>query len=211
MDLLKKFQNKWRGLTQSWGTDGMKRKLWNKEFAEGRWEFIENTSGDIIYPYIERYCNNGSILDLGCGSGNTGCELAFDKYREYMGVDISDVALQKATERSKDCNRAGKNRYEQSDITTYTPAQKYDLILFRESIYYVPRFKIKATLDRYVPFLKDDGVLIIRWHDRKAGEDILGLLGDSYRIIETNPAGDAGPMVVVFRAARKEAAVAGSH
>jgi SAM-dependent methyltransferase len=58
----------------------MKRRLWNREFANGRWNFIENTSGDLIYGYIEKYCRGGSILDLGCGSGNTDCELDGDRY-----------------------------------------------------------------------------------------------------------------------------------
>src|SRR6266568_5347303 len=121
MKLATKISNMVRGLKQSWGSSRIKQKLWNKEFAGGRWDFIENTPDDFIYPLIKKYSRNGSILDLGCGSGNTGCELNVNSYREYTGVDISDVALEKAKRRSESCQRGKKNRYALSDISAYVP------------------------------------------------------------------------------------------
>src|ERR1700761_5925657 len=91
-----KIRNFVRGRVQKWGSAQQKQKLWDEEFANGRWDFIENTSGDVIYQYLEKYCRKGSLLDLGCGSGNTGCELSADAYSEYLGVVISEVALEKA-------------------------------------------------------------------------------------------------------------------
>jgi SAM-dependent methyltransferase len=199
MKLSVKIKNVLRGLKQSWGTSRIKRNLWNKEFAEGRWDFIENTAEDIIYSFIEKYSRNGSILDLGCGSGNTGCELNSDKYGDYTGVDISDVAIEKAVRRSVVNGRDKKNHYHQSDITAYTPLQKFNVILFRESIYYIPRVKIKSVLDHYSKFLKTDGVFIVRWHDQRQGGTILNLLGDAYELVERYSPTDTGPMVMVFQ------------
>jgi len=195
MKLSVKTRNVLRGLKQSWGTSRIKRSLWNKEFAEGHWDFIENTADDIVYPYIEKYSRNGSILDLGCGSGNTGCELNSNSYREYTGVDISDVALRKASERSRTCGRAQKNHYVQHDIASYSPIRKYDVILFRESIYYIPRIRIKGMLERYARYLEPEGVFIVRWHDSKVGSEIVDF---PFRVIEKySTAG--GPCIVVFR------------
>src|SRR5262245_7357764 len=95
-----KIRNVVRGLKQRWGTGEMKRALWNKEFASGHWSNLENTVEDVIYYYLRRYCKDGSLLDLGCGSGNTGCELADNAYRDYTGVDISDVAIEFAQKRA---------------------------------------------------------------------------------------------------------------
>src|SRR6185436_19758258 len=91
-----KFKNLLRGLKQVWGTARMKQELWDREYAAGKWNHCENTAGDRIYAFVEKYCRNGSILDMGCGSGNTSNELDANRYGDYTGVDVSDVAVQKA-------------------------------------------------------------------------------------------------------------------
>jgi len=172
--------------------------LWNKEFAEGHWDFIENAKGDAIYEYLVRYAKNGSILDLGCGTGSTGCELDGTVYRLYTGIDISDVAVEKANARSKAANRADKNNFFHADITEYVPDQFYDVILFRESIYYIPRSKLKFVLQRYAKYLKSDGVLIIKWFDFEQGEKALKYAKDGFRIHEKS-AKASGPLVAVLK------------
>jgi SAM-dependent methyltransferase len=199
MRAVNKIRNILRGLKQGWGTPGMKRALWNREFSSGRWNFIENTSGDVVYQYIEKYCKNGSILDLGCGSGNTGCELDPSKYQDYTGVDISDFAIQMAARRSKEKQRDDKNRYFQADIATYTPTVDHNVILFRESIYYIPRPKIRRVLDKYCRYLAENGVFIVRGHAKEEGESILRVLGSGYTVVEQCAAVAPGPFVVAFR------------
>ena len=95
-------------------------------------------------------------------------------YQNYQGVDISEVALDKARQRSVALQRGACNRYAQSDILTYVPDQKFDLILFRECIYYIPEFKILGMLDRYAQYLKPGGVFTSSArHDSTAGEKLI--------------------------------------
>jgi 2-polyprenyl-3-methyl-5-hydroxy-6-metoxy-1,4-benzoquinol methylase len=179
----------------------MKQGLWNKEFSEGKWDFIENTSQDIVYRYIEKYCAGGSILDLGCGSGSTGCELSAAAYSNYTGVDISDVALVKANSRAQVADRSQKNRYFQADITAYTPTHSYDVILFRESIYYIPRQRISRLLDHYANFLHPNGVFIIRGHDKNQVAPLLETISAGRTVVEQELPSGAGPVVIVLRPA----------
>ena len=88
-----------RGFIASYGPSGIKKRLWDKEFSGTKWDFIDNTVGDCVYPYLEKYARNGNILDLGCGPGNTANELAASVYQSYIGVDISEAALAKAVKR----------------------------------------------------------------------------------------------------------------
>jgi SAM-dependent methyltransferase len=199
MNPMIRVKNAWRGAVQRWGFPSMKRRLWNQEFATGRWDAIERTPGDMVYPFVEKYCRGGSLLDLGCGSGNTGCELAANSYEEYTGVDISDVAIEKARLKSQECQRGQKNHYIQADISSYVPAKTYDAILFRESIYYLPRTQINATLERYSRCLTGNGVIIIRWHARNVAEGQLKLIGGHLKTIEYYSPDPAGPVVVIFR------------
>jgi len=183
----------------------------DKEYASGSWNHCDDTSGAWVYQFVEKYCRRGSILDLGCGSGNTGNELDAISYRDYTGVDISEVAVRKAAERSAQNGRADKNQYIRSDIRSYVPRKKYDVICFRESIYHVPRSRMKETLDRYAHFLTDDGVFVVNLSRDGTEEvrEIVGWIEANYRVTEKHwreaPAPDTAryygdAFVLVFRA-----------
>ena len=195
-----------RGFLLSYGPSNLKKRFWDKEYSEEKWSFAYDTVGDCVYAHLERHVANGSILDIGCGSGNTATELA-PTYKTYLGVDISEAALAKAKRRSEECGRQDKNRFECGDFLTYVPTGKYDVILFRESMYHVPLGKVKSTLDRYSEFLKDDGVFVVRlFASSRDGKDkhrpiaMLGIMEAEYDVIEKCQYEEPGrPNVIVFR------------
>lgn len=174
------------------------RSTWNREFRDGTWDFLEQTSDDHVYRYIIKYCRQGTILDLGCGSGNTGTELPLDSYAEYTGIDISDVAVEKAKERSNLNSRATKNQYLQGDILSFVPPRLYDVVLLRESIWYIPRAKLQSVLHRYAQFLKPDGVFVVRIYERNKFSDIVTLIQTHYHVIEAKMPPDSNDIIIVF-------------
>jgi 2-polyprenyl-3-methyl-5-hydroxy-6-metoxy-1,4-benzoquinol methylase len=151
-----------RGLLLSYGPQTLKKRVWDTEYSNEKWHFAYDTVGDCVYSHLERHALNGSILDLGCGSGNTATELDSSVYRSYIGVDISEAALDKAAKRTIESGRQNKNRFECADFLAYEPNDQFDVILFRESMYHVPMSKVKSTLNRYSKYLKEDGVIIVR-------------------------------------------------
>jgi SAM-dependent methyltransferase len=153
---------KMQSALKSYGPSGIKRFLWNKEYSGEKWNFADNTLGDCVYSHLEKHLANGSILDLGCGAGNTATELAFNAYKLYVGVDISETCLSKARRRSKECGRGEKNQFACGDFLSFAPAQQFDVILFRESMYHIPIAKIPSTIRHYTSYLKDGGVFIVR-------------------------------------------------
>jgi SAM-dependent methyltransferase len=198
-----------RGFLLSYGPSNIKKRFWDKEYSEEKWAFAYNTAGDCVYAHLQRYTTDGSILDIGCGSGNTATEMA-DTYRGYLGVDISEAALTKARRRSQECRRGEKNRFECGDFLTYVPTGQYDVILFRESMYHVPLGKVKATLDRYSVYLKEGGVFVVRLFassgDRPDGKDkqrpaaMLGIMENEFDVLEKCRYEEPGrPTVIVFR------------
>lgn len=140
--VVQKFKSGLRGLVQRNGSARIKRWLWDAEFTSGKWDCLDDMSQDCMNPYIERYANKGAVLDLGCGPGATGNELAVDSYHSYTGVDISDVAIDKARARTLRNQRETRNSYCQSDIYSYVPVQQYDVIAFGDSLYYCTHFWI---------------------------------------------------------------------
>lgn len=162
MNIVDRTANFFVAALKSYGPSGVKKRLWDREFSGTKWNFIDNTAEDCVYLILEKYADNGSILDLGCGPGNTANELAATAYESYVGVDISEAALEKARKRTVASGRETKNIFFQGDFIKYEPNQKFDVILFRESMYHVPMGKIKDTLDHYARYLKSHGVFIVR-------------------------------------------------
>lgn len=200
MHLAQKARNVLRGLVQRYGPENAKRHLWNGEFSTGRWSCLDQTGDESVHLQIEKYANNGGVLDLGCGPGTTSLELNPAAYSFYTGVDISDVAVQKATARAQELGRADRNEYCQSDILTYVPTRQYDVILYGDSIYYVPPRKIAAMLKRYSTYLTKGGVFIARMFDVSGKrQHILDTIESHFDVVEKHLHEQTRVCIIVFR------------
>lgn len=195
---------------KAYGPTNIKKYFWEKEYSGDKWNFAQESRGDCIYSHLEKFATNRSILDMGCGSGNTANEMAITAYRSYHGVDISEAALAKAEKRSEVNGRGNKNSFECGDLMQYVPKAKYGVILFRESMYHVPVNKIKTTLDRYAYYLEDDGVFIIRLFaasleetnskDKPRPTAMLNVMETEFDVVEKGRYPVAGhPTVLVLR------------
>ena len=199
MYLAAKIKNIIRAILLKWGGTRIRERIWNREFSGGRWNCLEATPDDPVYQLVEKYCNRGNILDLGCGSGSTGNELKITQYNSYTGIDVSGTAIQMAIERSKANGRSNKNEYYQSDIFNYRTSQKYNVILFRDTIYYLPLSKIKNLLNRYSSHLEDNGLFIVRMYDRENGAQYVNLIESNYKLVEKYLPAATKTIVLVFR------------
>jgi SAM-dependent methyltransferase len=197
-----------RGFLTSYGPPSIKKKIWDKDFSSGKWDFIDNTSGDCVYSHLERFAQGGDILDLGCGPGNTANELSTDAYRSYIGVDISEAALAKAVKRTAENGRSEKNAFVCSDFLGYSPTKEFDIILFRESLYHVPYGQVPQILEKYSKSLKNNGVFVVRLYagDHRPGkikyrvQRKLDLIKREFDIVESRQYDTPGmPTVLVFR------------
>ena len=192
---------------KSYGPSNIKRMLWDKEYAGTKWNFADNTLGDCVYSHLEKYTRNGSLLDLGCGSGNTATELATTAYQTYIGVDISAEALSKATRRTAEIGRADRNSFAQGDFLNYIPNQQFDVILFRESLYHVPLGKIKTILEQYSKYLKKGGVFVVRLKTSSGKNGMrkprpnamVGIIEAEFDVLEKGEYTESGATVVVFQ------------
>jgi SAM-dependent methyltransferase len=199
------------GFLASYGPSSIKKWLWDRDFSRGKWDFIADTVGDCVYTHLEKHAQGGDILDLGCGPGNTANELASAAYRSYIGVDISEVALEKARKRTQENGREDKNSFVRSDFLGYASAQEFDVILFRESMYHVPYGQVLSILEKYCKHLKKNGVFMVRLYaaDIPTGKikyrvtRKLNLIKREFDIVESCQYDKPGrPTVLVFRPRR---------
>ena len=193
-----------RAILKRWGGTKLKKHMWDIEFREGVWNYLDGIPSDdpnqrdpILY-LVDRYAFGGTVLDLGCGSGSTGFDLR-DNHVGYVGVDISEVAIRKAEATlGRDRTDAHKKQYIAADITTFVPKTYFSVILFRESLYYVQRHRIGPMLSRYTAFLGAKGVFIVRLHDRFKYKYIVDLIHEQYLVVETNVPEAGKTIMLVF-------------
>jgi len=130
---------------------------WEKEYRSGSWSHLSDLRELGRYSAIVGYFSflkpRGSVLDVGCGEGILQQKLAPFCYRRYLGIDISETAIATAMKRAND-----RATFLCADITTFTPSQKFDLIVFNEILYYFA--EPRAIIERLAPSLEPDGLMI---------------------------------------------------
>jgi len=133
------------------------------EYACGRWDYLRSLEEMSHYAVIAGYCKHGgdvsSVLDLGCGSGVLRRWLPPSGRIEYVGVDLSKVAIDRAKQEWTD----GPTDFIAMDIATYMPDRKFDIIIFNEVLYYFDQ--PGDILGRFAGFLKEKGRFIISLWD----------------------------------------------
>jgi SAM-dependent methyltransferase len=195
---------------KAYGPSGLKRILWDKEYSGTKWDFAYHSERDCVYFHLQKYAANGSILDLGCGMGNTANELPANAYEKYLGVDISEVCLSKARRRSQENGRAAKNEFVRGDLLHFLTPQKFDVILFRESLYHVPIGKIESTMNHYSKNLKETGVFIVRIATldengmaKSRPTEMVSVIEAKFDVVENRLYREVGATVIVFRPRRE--------
>ena len=134
---------------------------------------------------VEKYARKGRILDLGCGTGSLASDLNPDSYESYLGVDVSPAAIGIAQKR-----KTSKINFEVGDLQHYKCEEKYDLIVFEESLYYVPFFR-RRLLRRYAQYLNPGGLFIVTIAHPAQFRGMIRMIRRNFQIIEDRftPAG----------------------
>lgn len=131
---------------------------WDKEYSSGRWDYLAQLSElsrfSVLAGYLRHFKPGGSILDVGCGEGVLADRLGPSDFSRYEGVDLSAVAIDRATRRSRP-----NTAFSAADAEVYVPTNTFDTIVFNEVLYLL-REPLR-TVERYLTALNDRGVLMV--------------------------------------------------
>jgi 2-polyprenyl-6-hydroxyphenyl methylase/3-demethylubiquinone-9 3-methyltransferase len=176
-----------RGIVKRWGPSSLKQAVWDVEFRRGHHlHDLARHGRSAICDTVERYANGGDVLDLGCSDGHIGFRLDPGKYRGYTGVDISEIAIKEARAHSAALPGAyaARPEFHVADIAKYEPSRPYDVILFKDSLYYIPKTPLLKILMRLRPSLKPAGVFIVEMDNIARHSWIRDLVRRNFTMVE---------------------------
>ena len=104
--------------------------------------------GEIVHSHGRR------LLELGCGHGRLLQLLTLIEFDKYLGLDVSEEALNQA--RALDIDKAS---FVCANFDEWQSPDLFDVIVFNESLYYARR--PQETIRRYRDMLTDGGSLIV--------------------------------------------------
>lgn len=158
------------------------KESWEAQYADGRWDYMNGLAQlarySVIAGYLQSFRKGGAILDVGCGEGILQQKVGPGTYARYVGIDISSTAIEKARVR-----RDERTEFVAGDASAYDPGERFDAIVFNESLYYFD--DPKRVLTHYERYLKPGGVFVVSLYDVSArARSILHTLRKSCRSID---------------------------
>jgi SAM-dependent methyltransferase len=163
----------------------LSKEWWEDDYAR---ESLARTEGEAELPrhllvagLARHYAPGGTILDIGCGTGGLTVPLrdAFAASTlHYVGLDLSDIALEQAASRRDAAeaqrSQAGEVRFVQADFDEYVPDRRFDAVIFSESLYYAA--DPLRTIRRYTRALAPGGAIIVSMWRRPSRQRVWRVL-----------------------------------
>jgi 2-polyprenyl-3-methyl-5-hydroxy-6-metoxy-1,4-benzoquinol methylase len=154
---------------------------WEREYASGRWSYLgaidELAHYSVIVGYYAFLKPGGSVLDVGCGEGILQARLAPHGYCRYLGIDFAASAIDQMAAR-----RDPTTEFRVADAASFTPSEKFDVIIFNESLYYF-REPI-SIVERYLDFLASDGIIIVSMEVARNRVAIWNTIGTVLNVVD---------------------------
>ena len=136
---------------------------WDREYRDGAWNYLSGIDSVAGLAAVMGYCQHlapRTILDAGCGEGLLAEKLRLLEHDYYLGLDISQEAVNRAT------RKLGNSRMEfaVADLHRFESPRRFDAIIFNQSLYYLSQ--PDAVLKRYAAMLAPGGHFIISMTDQ---------------------------------------------
>jgi SAM-dependent methyltransferase len=182
----------------------LRQETWESQYRVGVWDYLADASEQpryqVITDYLVAHGSGGSVLDVGCGEGLLRRHLAPFGYSRYVGVDLSETAVERLRAESAPGAEAVL-----ADAAAYEPDGLFDAIVFNECLYYFD--DPLAVVRRYLAHLAPDGVVVASMFRSRRTQAIGRLLAERLSVVsETRVANRRGEWAIAVLSPRRPAA-----
>ncbi len=127
----------------------------------------------LVIDFAKKIKPNGSILDIGCGSGLPITKYLCDKGFAVTGIDYSDKMIEMAKKSSIPAN------FILSDFFDFTTSEKFDGIIAWDSLWHITKSKQESIYPKISNLLKPNGLFLFT-HGNVDDEHIDTMMGEQF-------------------------------
>ena len=134
------------------------------DFATKQWELTPRYNYIVRNDYLSEmksflYKKEGKLLEVGCGSGWVGLEIA-KSGMEFIGIDTSTSQIRKAQKASRNAGLINST-FIIGTLSDLDPTLRFDSVLIHATLHHLHQEEIRNLLKRLNPLLKEQGRLYI--------------------------------------------------
>jgi 2-polyprenyl-3-methyl-5-hydroxy-6-metoxy-1,4-benzoquinol methylase len=133
-------------------------------------------TGYIRWHASEPHKAAGTVLDIGCGTGLLRSRLEGVPFAEYVGVDLSEAAIEEA--RARDYARS---RFVVGDATT-SDLGRFDVIVLNEVLYYVDDGA--EFVRRVAAMVRADGLVLVSMWRHPGDHRLWKTVGSMLQVVD---------------------------
>jgi SAM-dependent methyltransferase len=183
-------------LIRRFGTWKLRQAAYDARTLSGKWDYSPDDVSPVLVEAILRYAGRGKVALMGCGTGALAAVLDRSGCPCILGIDLSTVAIERATMRG-----LAHARFEVADIASWDGREKYDAIVFEESLYYLRPKERVPVLTRLQLSLTPTGAFVITVSDAVRYRAMLDMIRSQFHVLEDRDKAtwDSGQRLLVFR------------
>ena len=178
------------------------KQLLDREYADGVWDYLADLPElgrfSVLAGYCQALVERPNILEIGCGEGLLAEKLCTARIASYIGVDISQTAVDRARKK-----RIPNMTFVAADAAGFQPSATHNLILFTECLEYFD--DPLALVQRYEPSLADRGFIIVSMFigvDTNRSKRIWKMLSRSYSTFDETSVSNSRGLSWIIRVLR---------
>jgi len=179
-------------LATRFGWRKLRSLAFDEKYRAGDWNFRTDGTGELA-AVIRRYLRAGDLLIMGCGGASILEGVEASGLNSALGIDISEEAIRLASRFA-----SARIAFRLADMETFQCPHPYDVILFSESLNYVPATRQMPLLKRLAEQLKPGGALVVTFAQAKRYADILERIRRNFAVLEDRPFPGAKRHLLVF-------------
>jgi len=171
----------------------VRRAAFDEKYRLRQWGKEKEHSAD-LRAVLLKHLRQGDLLLLGCGAASILENLDKEGMNSAIGVDLSAEALRIAKQ-----YESKAIRFVQADMLQFETSDRFDVIMFSESLYYVPAAQQGAFLHRLLSNLKAGGVFLVTLAQPARYHAILEMIRKEFTVLEDRPLASSSRHMIVFR------------
>lgn len=180
-------------LVTRFGPARLRAMAFDEKYRRGDWNFNGEGSNELPAT-IRKYLHGGDLLILGCGGASILKGFTPADFSSVLGLDLSAEAVRLA-------NRYASEhiQFQVGDMVTFQCPKGYDVILFSESLNYVPSSRQEELLKRLAGHLKPGGVFVVTLAQAQRYHAIIELIRRHFQMVEDRNFSGLERRLLVFR------------